>query len=110
MKPTLAVIRASAVHPASMAMKRKVEEYRRERFLKAGVLGLQIREDAKQALGALEMPTIKKRHRRNGTKIPVRMRTGSGAYGTMVVYEELTRMVERALAGLQRKVRREMGV
>ncbi|PJI45640.1 MAG: hypothetical protein CTR54_03935 [Rhizobium sp.] len=110
MKPTLAVIRPSAVHPASMAIKRKVEEYRRERFLKAGVLGLQIREDAKQELRALEMPTIKKLHRRNGTKIPVRVRTGSGAYGTMVVYEELTRMVERALAGLQRKVRREMGV
>ena len=110
MKPTFAIVRPSAVRPASTAVKRKVEEYRRERFLNAGVLALQIREDAREELRALEMPTISKQHRRYGTKMPVRVRAGSGAYGTMVAYEELTRMVERALAGLQRKVRREMGV
>lgn len=110
MKPTFAIIRPSAVRPASTEVKRKVEELRRERFLNAGVLGLQIREDARDELRALEMPIIRKLHRRYGTKMPVRVRAGSGPYGTMVVYEELTRMVERALAGLQRKVRREMGV
>lgn len=110
MKPTFAIIRPSAVRPASTEVKRKVEELRRERFLNAGVLGLQIREDARVELRALEMPTIRKLHRRYGTKMPFRARAGSGAYGTMVAYEELTRMVERALAGLQRKVRREMGV
>ena len=78
--------------------------------MNAGVLGLQIREDAREELRALEMLTIRKLHRQNGTSMPVKVRAGSGAYGTMVVYEELTRMVERALAGLQRKVRREMGV
>lgn len=110
MKPTFAIVRPSAARPASTAVKRKVEEFRRDRFLNAGVLGLQIREDAREELRALEMPRIRKLHRTNGTKMPVRVRAGSGAYGTMVVYEELTRMVERALAGLQRKVRREMGV
>jgi len=110
MKPTFAIVRPSAARPASTAVKRKVEEYRRDRFLNAGVLGLQIREDAREELRALEMPTIRKLHRRYGTKMPLRVRAGSGAYGTMVAYEELTRMVERALAGLQRKVRREMGV
>lgn len=110
MKPTFAIVRPSAARPASTAVKRKAEEFRRERFLNAGVLGLQIREDAREELRALEMPTIRKLHRRHGTKMPFRVRAGSGAYGTMVAYEELTRMVERALAGLQRKVRREMGV
>lgn len=110
MKPTFGVIRPSAVRAASTAVKSKVEEYRRERFLNAGVLGLQIREDAREELRALEMLTIRKLHRRSGTKMPVRMRAGTGAYGTMVAYEELTRMVERALAGLQRKVRKEMEV
>jgi hypothetical protein len=110
MKPTFAIVRPSAVRPASTAVKRRVEDQRRQRFLNAGVLGLQIREDAREELRALEMPTIRRLHRRNGTKMPARVRAGSGAYGTMVVYEELTRMVERALAGLQRKVRREMGV
>ncbi|MEQ1403595.1 hypothetical protein ABK249_01500 [Neorhizobium sp. Rsf11] len=110
MKPTFAIVRPGGARPGSAAVKRKIEEYRRERFLNAGVLGLQIREDAKEQLRAFEMPTIRRLHRRNRTKMPAKMRTGTGAYGTMIAYEELTRMVERALAGLQRKVRREMGV
>jgi hypothetical protein len=42
--------------------------------------------------------------------MPPKLRAGAGVYGTMIAYEELTRMVERALAGLERKVRKEMGV
>lgn len=109
MKPTFAVISPSSVRAASTATKRKVEGYRKERFLNAGVLGLQIREDARGELRTREMPTIRKLHRESGTKMPARMRAGTGSYGTMVVYEELTRKVERALAALQSKVRKEMG-
>ncbi len=82
MKPTFPIISPSTVRATSTAVKRKVEEYRRERFLNAGVLGLQIREDAKEELRALEMPIIRKLHRRNGTKMPVRVRAGSGEHGT----------------------------
>lgn len=81
MKPTFAIVRPSAARPASTAVKRKVEEYRRDRFLNAGVLGLQIREDAREELRALEMLTIRKLHRQNGTSMPVKVRAGSGAYG-----------------------------
>lgn len=108
MKPTFAIVRPGSARPGSAAVKRKVEEYRKERFLNAGVLGLQIREDAKEELRALEMPTIRRWHRMSGTKMPLKLRAGAGAYGTMIAYEELTRMVERALAGLQREVRGEM--
>lgn len=110
MKPTFAIVRPRVDRPGSSAVRRKVEEYRKERFLNAGVLGLQIREDAREELRALEMPNIRRWHGRNGSKVPAKMRAGAGAYGTMVAYEELTRMVERALAGLQRRVRKEMGV
>lgn len=110
MKPTFAVIRPTIGRAGSRAVKSKVEDLRKERFLNAGVLGLQIREDAREELRALEMPTIRRLHRRSGTKAPVRMRAGTGAYGTMVAYKELARMVERALAGLQGRLRKEMGV
>lgn len=109
MKPTFAIIRSGGARPGSAAVKRKVEEYRRERFLNVGVLGLQIREDAKEELRALHLPGIKRWHRTQGSKMPPKLRTGAGAYGTMIAYEELTRVVERALAGLQRRVRGEMG-
>lgn len=110
MKPSFAIVRPGSARPRSAAVKRKVEEYRRERFLNAGVLGLQIREDAREELRALHLPGIKKWHRTRGGKMPPRARTGVGPYGTMVVYEDLARVVERALAGLQRRVRKEMGV
>ncbi|KOF16998.1 hypothetical protein AC244_18955 [Ensifer adhaerens] len=110
MKPTFAIIRPGSARPGSATVKLKVEEYRRERFLNAGVLGLQIREDAREELRALEMRKIRRWHRTSGSKVPPKMRSGAGAYGTMIAYEELTRMVERALAGLQRTVRKEMGV
>ncbi|MBW0365845.1 hypothetical protein KXJ81_06250 [Ensifer adhaerens] len=109
-KPTFAIVRPGGVRSGSEAVKRKVEEYRRERFLNAGVLGLQIREDASEELRALHLPGIKKWHRRRGGKMPPKARTGVGPYGTMIVYEDLARVVERALAGLQRRVRKEMGV
>lgn len=110
MKPTFAVIRPTIGRAGSTAVKRKVEELRKDRFLNAGVLGLQIREDAREELRALEMPTIRRLHRRSGSKMPARMRGGTGSYGTMIAYKELTRMVERALAGLQGRLRKEMGV
>jgi hypothetical protein len=110
MKPTFAIVRPGGARPGSAAVKRKIEEYRRERFLNAGVLGLHIREDAKEELRALHLPGIKRWHRTRGGKMPPKARSGVGVYGTMIAYEELTRVVERALAGLQRRVRKEMGV
>lgn len=110
MKPTFAIVRPGSARPGSTAVKQKVEEYRRERFLNAGVLGLQVREDAREELRALHLPGIKKWHRTRGGKMPPKARTGVGPYGTMIVYEDLARVVERALAGLQRRVRKEMGV
>lgn len=109
MKPTFSIVRLGD-RPGSVAVRRKTEEYRRQRFLNAGVLGLQIREDAREELRALEMPRIRRWHRMYGGKMKPRERAGSGAYGTMIAYEELTRMVERALAGLERRVRGEMGI
>lgn len=108
MKPTFSIVRLGSARSGSVAVRRKTEDYRRQRFLNAGVLGLQIRDDAREELRALEMPRIRRRHRISGSKMKPRARIGSGAYGTMIAYEELTRMVERALAGLQRKVRKEM--
>jgi hypothetical protein len=40
--------------------------------------------------------------------MPKRSRIGAGPYGTHIAYKEMARVIERALAGLQRKVRREM--
>lgn len=109
MKPTFPDIRPNIHRAGPVAVRRKVEEYRKRRFFNAGVLGLQIREDAREELRALEMPNIRRMHRLTGTKVPTRIRAGAGAFGTMVAYEDLTRMVERALAGLERRVRGEMG-
>lgn len=110
MKPTFPDIRPNVHRAGPVAVRRKVEEYRKQRFFNAGVLGLQIREDAREELRALEMPNIRRMHRRNGAKMPTKTRTGAGAFGTMVAYEDLTRLVERALAGLERRVRGEMGI
>lgn len=110
MRPTFAVVRPGGARPGSAAVKRKMEEYRRQRFLNAGVLGLQIREDAREELRALNLPTINNWHRWRGSRMPPKDRRGAGAYGTMLAYEELARVIERALAGLQRGVRKEMGV
>jgi hypothetical protein len=109
MKPTFAIVRPGSARPGSAAVKRKVEDYRRDRFLNLGVLGLQIREDAKNELRALNTSGIRRWHRMRGSKMPGELRVGAGAYGTMIAYDELTRVVERALAGLQRRVRVEMG-
>lgn len=109
MKPTFGVFPPYGARAQSSAVKMRIEETRRQRFLNAGVLGLQIREDAKEDFRKLEMPNFKSWHKTKGSKMPRRNRTGVGPYGTMVAYEELTRVVEWALAGLQRKVKREMG-
>lgn len=109
MKPTFGVFPPYGARAQSSAVKMRVEETRRQRFLNAGVLGLQIREDAKEDFRKLEMPNFKSWHKAKGSKMPRKKRTGVGPYGTMVAYEELTRVVERALAALQRRVRREMG-
>ncbi|MBP2486017.1 hypothetical protein JOH50_001744 [Rhizobium leguminosarum] len=110
MKPTFSIVRLGSARSGSVAVRRKIEDYRRQRFLNAGVLGLQIRDDAREELRALEMPRIRRWHRMYGSKMKPRARVGSGAYGTMLAYEELTRIVERALAGLERRVRGEMGI
>lgn len=110
MKPTFLDVRPNIHRAGPVAVKRKVEEYRKQRFFNAGVLGLQIRDDARQELRAIEMPNIRKMHRRSGTRMPTKTRAGAGAFGTMVAYGELTRMVERALAGLEHRVRGEMGI
>jgi hypothetical protein len=47
-------------------------------------------------------------HKARGSKMPKRNRIGAGPYGTHIAYKELGRVIERALADLQRKVRREM--
>ena len=109
MKPTFLDVRPNIHRAGPVAVKRKVEEYRKQRFFNAGVLGLQIRDGAREELRAIEMPNIRKMHRRSGTKMPTKTRAGAGAFGTMVAYGELTRMVERALAGLEYRVRGEMG-
>ncbi len=110
MKPTFAAMSAGTVRAGSTAVKRKVEDFRRQRFLNAGVLGLQIREDARTQLRSLEMPKIRRWHRTRGSRMPARSRLAAGPYGSLIAYEELTRMVERALATLERRIRSEMGV
>jgi hypothetical protein len=108
MKPTFGVFPPGGSGGHSSAIKMRTEETRRERFLNAGVLGLQIREDAREDYRRLEMMNFMSWHKARGSKMPRRNRTGTGSYGSMVAYEELARVVERALAGLQRRVRREM--
>lgn len=90
------------------AVSQRVEETRRQRFLTAGVLGLQIREDARWDHLRLKRDYFLSWHKARGSKMPKRSRVGAGAYGTHIAYEGLTRAVERALAGLQRRIRRQM--
>lgn len=90
------------------AVRKRVEEIRKQRFLNAGVLGLQIREDARWDHASLNRDYFVSWHKARGSKMPKRSRVGVGSYGTHVNYKEMARVVERALAGLQRKVRREM--
>jgi hypothetical protein len=90
------------------AVKQRVEETRKHRFLNAGVLGLQIREDARRDHATLQRDYFLSWHKARGSKMPKKNRVGIGPYGTHVDYKEMSRVVERALAGLQRKVRREM--
>lgn len=107
-KPTVGMHSLGGAGAHSSAVKERVDDIRKQRFLNAGVLGLQIREDARGEFRKIELPNLKGWHKMRGSKMPKKGRTGAGSYGTMVVYEQLTRVVERALAGLQRKVRREM--
>ncbi|MDM7979029.1 MAG: hypothetical protein QUV71_01645 [Rhizobium sp.] len=90
------------------AVKERVEETRKQRFLNAGVLGLQIREDARWDHARLNRDYFLSWHKARGSKMPKRSRVGVGSYGTHINYKEMARVIERALAGLQRKVRREM--
>lgn len=97
----------SASRPVA-AVKERVEETRKQRFLNAGVLGLEIREDARWDHLKLQKSYFLSWHKARGSKMPKRSRVGTGPYGTHVNYQEMARVIERALAGLQRKVRREM--
>ncbi len=90
------------------AVKERVEETRKQRFLNAGVLGLQIREDARWDHVRLNRDYFLSWHKARGSKMPKRSRVGVGPYGTHINYKEMARVMERALASLQRKVRREM--
>lgn len=90
------------------AVKERVEETRKQRFFNAGVLGLQIREDARWDHARLNRDYFLSWHKARGSKMPKRSRVGVGSYGTHINYKEMARVIERALAGLQRKVRREM--
>lgn len=90
------------------SVKNRVEETRRQKFLRTGVLGLQIREDAKLDHARLYRNYFMSWHKARGSKMPKRSRIGAGPYGTHIAYKEMARVIERALAGLQRKVRREM--
>ncbi|EJL51639.1 hypothetical protein PMI09_04429 [Rhizobium sp. CF122] len=107
-KPTFGVFPHGGAGAHISAVRRQAEETRRQRFLNAGVLGLQIREDAREELRRLEMASFTSWHKSRGSKMPRKIRTGAGPYGSMVAYEELARIVERALSGLQKRVRREM--
>ncbi|CUX66589.1 hypothetical protein [Agrobacterium genomosp. 13] len=90
------------------AVRERVEEIRKQRFLNAGVLGLEIREDARGDHLKLKKSYFLSWHKARGSKMPKRSRVGAGPYGTHINYQEMARVIERALAGLQRKVRREM--
>lgn len=90
------------------AVRERVEETRKQRFLNAGVLGLEIREDARGDHLKLRNSYFLSWHKARGSKMPKRNRVGTGPYGTHINYQEMARVIERALAGLQRKVRREM--
>jgi hypothetical protein len=103
---TPALSGSSTMPPSSV--KNSVEETRRQRFLQAGVLGLQIREDAKLDHARLNKGYFMSWHKARGSKMPTRSRIGAGAFGTHIAYKEMARVIERALAGLQRKVSREM--
>lgn len=109
--PTFGTYPAGSLKSSSRpvaAVKERVEETRKQRFLNAGVLGLQIREDARWDHVRLNRDYFLSWHKARGSKMPKRSRVGVGSYGTHINYKELARVVERALAGLQRKVRREM--
>jgi len=97
----------STSRPVS-AVKERVEETRKQRFLNAGVLGLQIREDARRDHARLNRDYFLSWHKARGSKMPKRSRVGVGSYGTHINYKEMARVIERALAGLQRKVWREI--
>ena len=108
MKPVFATVYERGVGPASSLVRQRVENLRRERFLNAGVLGLQIRDDAAVELRRINLPTIRRLAAKRGSRVRPIVRRGTGAYGSMIAYGELTRVVERALTKLQRKIRREM--
>ncbi|SIR19241.1 hypothetical protein SAMN05880582_107190 [Rhizobium sp. RU20A] len=108
MKPTFAAKRIKSRETFMPAIRNAVDDLGRQRFLNAGVLGVQIREDARDEMARLHRPRLRNWHLKRGSGIPGRSRTGAGAYGRLVAYQELARAVERALAGLQRRIEAEM--
>ncbi len=109
--PTFATYSPTSTRSSSKpihAVKQRIEETRKHRFLNAGVLGLQIREDARRDHAKLQRDYFLSWHKAHGSKMPKKNRVGVGPYGTHIDYKQMSRVIERALAGLQRKVRREM--
>lgn len=109
--PTFATYPHGSLNSSSRpvaAVKERVEETRKQRFFNAGVLGLQIREDARWDHARLNRDYFLSWHKARGSKMPKRSRVGVGSHGTHINYKEMARVIERTLAGLQRKVRREM--
>lgn len=81
------------------------EGNRKRRFLKAGVVGLIMMDDATKAFHASHRGEVRARLKALGRKIAPTIRSGIGEAGTFVAYAELCRKVSRALEKLGERER-----
>jgi hypothetical protein len=90
------------------AVREQMMLYRRQRFFAAGVLGVQIMEQAGEEIRQANLPNIRRLHRQAGTKMPAGRRHGKASSGTLVAFAAMNRVVEETLRHLQERMWKQM--
>ena len=82
------------------------EKRRQQRFLKTGVVGLQVMDEERRRLLKAARPALVRRLRVKGEPLAPAPRTGIGRNGTLVSYQDLNDRVAMALRKLLERERR----
>ncbi|WP_455269293.1 hypothetical protein [Rhizobium herbae] len=84
------------------ALLARTENLRCSKFMKSGVIGLQVLDEARNQFGSQWRPALTRHLIRNNKKVPAKQRVGAGQSGTLVTWPEMSRQVESALRHLKR--------
>ncbi|MEH6721636.1 MAG: hypothetical protein V7704_22415 [Aurantimonas endophytica] len=86
----------------------RLEEDRRRKFLKTGVIGLREMDSALERRRAHHRPRLIEHLRKRNLKVKPEDRRGRGPFKTYVAYDELNKAVEAALRNLRERGEREL--